>query len=878
MKYITIIENGAVSVVLKPSKKFKCPYCEKRLERTKLPSHIQTEHEDMIPEGYTALRVSFNTINHKTEGHCIICKMPTDWNENKGRYERLCNNPKCKEQYRRMIAERNKNKYGTERLQTDPRYAEAIQQKALAGRHISGTYKFEDGGTIKYVGSYEKQFLEFMDLVLHCKSEDIDAPGPAIIYTLDNKQHMYLPDFYYIPYNLLIEIKDGGSNPNNHPKRIEEEKKNKAKEAAVYKLQKYNYVRVTNNDFSQLLQIMAALKYQINDSKNELKPIIISNESTSVQYQTLTKKRGINKTNHHIKDDDCFDDIEGYDDKIDDQEKDSDIIQVPDAVSEDMVSTIGSALPLTPEYNLSNESTSVQYQTLTKKRGINKTNHHIKDDDCFDDIEGYDDKIDDQEKDSDIIQVPDAVSEDMVSTIGSALPLTPEYNLSNRSSNYYLVQDMKNNVFEYGISNGPFQQTTYNVETDNDGIHHIKTKNSTKHEKIFKIKDKEKAKELYDELEEMVEYGQKYFIDNRYGNDYIYSRLTEGSKIIEENQLMFDDRFEQVDSHTKEMINMCNEVYNYLVGPKLIDILESQVSELEQKYLTGLFSVTDISHIKKQSIISELCCRLRNSSGQEYDDLYTKILNEGYNPELPYSNSAYKKYRENKESYILLNETTARDIIRNAEDSSPREISAMKKSVDPVFIVFTSANNIISNSIKWFTDSQWAHVSIGLDSSLDKTYSYVTDYTNHELGFGIEGLDKYKKQDPTMNIRVFAFFVTKQQKEKMRKEIQKFIKHKSETKYAFENIIKVVTRQDMNNRLTYKQSMICSQFVYNILMIGKFKMWKKINGVIVPEHLQGLSNDNRVYEIYTGNVCRYNQSKIDTLLNTLQKKIAKYIV
>ena len=801
MKYITIIENGAVSVVLKPSKKFKCPYCEKRLERTKLPSHIQTEHEDMIPEGYTALRVSFNTINHKTEGHCIICKMPTDWNENKGRYERLCNNPKCKEQYRRMIAERNKNKYGTERLQTDPRYAEAIQQKALAGRHISGTYKFEDGGTIKYVGSYEKQFLEFMDLVLHCKSEDIDAPGPAIIYTLDNKQHMYLPDFYYIPYNLLIEIKDGGSNPNNHPKRIEEEKKNKAKEAAVYKLQKYNYVRVTNNDFSQLLQIMAALKYQINDSKNELKPIIISNESTSVQYQTLTKKRG-----------------------------------------------------------------------------INKTNHHIKDDDCSDDIEGYDDKIDDQEKDSDIIQVPDAVSEDMVSTIGSALPLTPEYNLSNRSSNYYLVQDMKNNVFEYGISNGPFQQTTYNVETDNDGIHHIKTKNSTKHEKIFKIKDKEKAKELYDELEEMVEYGQKYFIDNRYGNDYIYSRLTEGSKIIEENQLMFDDRFEQVDSHTKEMINMCNEVYNYLVGPKLIDILESQVSELEQKYLTGLFSVTDISHIKKQSIISELCCRLRNSSGQEYDDLYTKILNEGYNPELPYSNSAYKKYRENKESYILLNETTARDIIRNAEDSSPREISAMKKSVDPVFIVFTSANNIISNSIKWFTDSQWAHVSIGLDSSLDKTYSYVTDYTNHELGFGIEGLDKYKKQDPTMNIRVFAFFVTKQQKEKMRKEIQKFIKHKSETKYAFENIIKVVTRQDMDNRLTYKQSMICSQFVYNILMIGKFKMWKKINGVIVPEHLQGLSNDNRVYEIYTGNVCRYNQSKIDTLLNTLQKKIAKYIV
>ena len=154
----------------------------------------------------------------------------------------------------------------------------------------------------------------------------------------------------------------------------------------------------------------------------------------------------------------------------------------------------------------------------------------------------------------------------------------------------------------------------------------------------------------------------------------------------------------------------------------------------------------------------------------------------------------------------------------------------------------------------------------------------MTNFGEHELGFGIEGLEKYKKQDPTMNIKVFAFFVTKQQKEKMKKEIQKFIKHKDETKYAFENIVKVVTRQSMNNRLTYKQSMICSQFVYNILMIGKFKMWKKINGVIVPEHLQGLSDDNRVYEIYTGNVCRYNKSKIDSLLNSLQKKIAKYIV
>ena len=265
------------------NRKFKCPYCEQKFERKKLPIHIQNQHEELIPEGHTALRIAFNSINHKTEGHCIICKNVSDWNENKGRYERLCNNPKCHEEYKKIVAERNKKKYGTERLQTDPKYAKFVQTRALAGRSISGNYKFTDGGVISYVGSYEKKLLEFMDIVMHCKSEDIVSPGPAIDYFLDGQKHLYIPDFFYEPYQLLIEIKDGGSNPNNHPHRIEEEKKNKAKEAAVKKLNKYSYVRVVNNDFSQLLTAMAILKYNMID--NDSNPIIMTHESAILESE-----------------------------------------------------------------------------------------------------------------------------------------------------------------------------------------------------------------------------------------------------------------------------------------------------------------------------------------------------------------------------------------------------------------------------------------------------------------------------------------------------------------------------------------------------------------------------------------------------------------
>lgn len=282
----SVVANTAKSTY---QKKYKCPYCDKRFVRAKLHIHIQNEHEDLIPEGYTALRVAFNTINHKTEGHCIMCGAVTDWNEDKGRYERLCNNPKCHEAYKKMVAERTKKKYGTERLQTDPEYAEYVQRKALAGRKMHGEYKFADGGVIEYFGSYEKKFLQFMDQIMHCKSEDILAPAPSIKYIYNGEQHLYIPDFYYIPYNLIIEIKDGGSNPNNHPHRTgEDELKLRCKEEAIEQLNEFSYVRVVNNDFSQVLSIMAVLKYNMAHRYKD--PVVKVNESTLLETASTVDK------------------------------------------------------------------------------------------------------------------------------------------------------------------------------------------------------------------------------------------------------------------------------------------------------------------------------------------------------------------------------------------------------------------------------------------------------------------------------------------------------------------------------------------------------------------------------------------------------------
>lgn len=273
--------NTGTTTVKKYNKKYRCPYCDYKFEREKLVGHVDKYHEDLIPEGYTAGRVAFNAINKKDHGTCIICKKESPWNEDKQRYERLCGSKKCHDEYLKICEERMKKKYNgktKEDMLNDPEF----QDKMLKGRSISGEYKFENGVSIPYVGSYERNFLEFMDKYLHVLPEDIQAPGPTIEYMYNGKKHFWITDFYYIPYNLVLDIKDGGNNPNT--RNMEEyREKQVEKERAISKYKKFNYLRLTNNQFDQLLEVMLELKESMLDldiKQEKVDPLIKINESS----------------------------------------------------------------------------------------------------------------------------------------------------------------------------------------------------------------------------------------------------------------------------------------------------------------------------------------------------------------------------------------------------------------------------------------------------------------------------------------------------------------------------------------------------------------------------------------------------------------------
>ena len=246
---------------------YKCPFCDKRYDREKLVNHVEETHETEIPEGFTALRYVFNYVNRKPEsyhGRCTECGGPTPWDENKGRYNRQCGKKACHDSFVKKCEDNMLRKTGHKRISE----TEEGQVKMLANRKISGAYKFKNGKEKTYTGSYELKALEFMDKVMNIDPDDLMCPGPILEYTLDKVKHLYITDFYYIPYNLVIEVKDGGQNPNNR-NMPEYRAKQQAKEEFIVKNTDYNYLRLTNNNLEQLLAVFMDLKMQLVDNSSD---------------------------------------------------------------------------------------------------------------------------------------------------------------------------------------------------------------------------------------------------------------------------------------------------------------------------------------------------------------------------------------------------------------------------------------------------------------------------------------------------------------------------------------------------------------------------------------------------------------------------------
>jgi very-short-patch-repair endonuclease len=254
--------------------KFKCPDCHnKYISDTLLYRHVEKVHKENIPEGVTTKQYCFNRRNNKSFQICVICKVnKTLWNEKSGRYNLYCSEA-CKKKAGEIAEENLKRKTGKTRKErmSDP----DTQKNMLKNRSISGTYVFRDKKTsIPYVGSYELDFLEFYDKEYTGDPLDIIECPLIFDYIYENEKHFYCPDFYIPSLKLIIEIKDGGDNPNKHSHIEIDRKKDELKLKAVIESGKYNFIKIINKEYVSFLNATNILKER-NASDEDFNPLII---------------------------------------------------------------------------------------------------------------------------------------------------------------------------------------------------------------------------------------------------------------------------------------------------------------------------------------------------------------------------------------------------------------------------------------------------------------------------------------------------------------------------------------------------------------------------------------------------------------------------
>ena len=221
---------------------YKCPFCNYKYEaKLALYDHMKNKHEEQLGK-MSAAQVYFNYKNKKSGGKCIICKKPTKWNEETERYDRI-DSEKCKKEYRELFRQRMIKSYGKDTLLN----SEAQQKLMLSKRKISGVYNWKDKGQTPYVGSYEYDFLCFLEFTLGLKSTDVMGPAPQIFeYTHEKKKHFHIPDFYIPSMNLIIQIKAG---TNNHYRQ-----RDIGKELFIDKLiekSSYNYIKILDKKYEE---------------------------------------------------------------------------------------------------------------------------------------------------------------------------------------------------------------------------------------------------------------------------------------------------------------------------------------------------------------------------------------------------------------------------------------------------------------------------------------------------------------------------------------------------------------------------------------------------------------------------------------------------
>lgn len=248
-----------------------CPYCNKYFS-TKKPTidHMVKVHaKELEKDDMDAYQKLFYNEHGRLYSYCLCgCGKRTEWNFKTGKPYKLSTDPECKKRIAAQADARNIKVYGKPKLLDDM----ARQKTMLKNRHISGKYKFSDGGEVDYVAKLEQNFLWFLDTMLEFTSNMVlsaDQHNIEIEYfdEKEQKTRTYIPDFYLPDYNALVEIKSSNTNPTYIKETAYKEK---YKEDAMRKQTKYNYIKIIDAKYGPFIEFLAKIVGDDKASKTKV--------------------------------------------------------------------------------------------------------------------------------------------------------------------------------------------------------------------------------------------------------------------------------------------------------------------------------------------------------------------------------------------------------------------------------------------------------------------------------------------------------------------------------------------------------------------------------------------------------------------------------
>lgn len=163
-----------------------------------------------------------------------------------------------------------------------------------------------------------------------------------------------------------------------------------------------------------------------------------------------------------------------------------------------------------------------------------------------------------------------------------------------------------------------------------------------------------------------------------------------------------------------------------------------------------------------------------------------------------------------------------------------------------IYLVLSYTGTLLSRAINRMTYDDYAHVSLCLEGTFNKMYSFGRKYPSNPIFAGLVTEDLFKGVFTNKNSKclIYKLTITEEQYNKLISELSRFMDEQSKYKYNFLGLITLKLNKAYKRRYHY----FCSQFVCELLMNSNITSFDKDPALIRPCELINLDNKSLVYE------------------------------